>query len=132
LAFTYSKSGKNEDAIAQLRKALTLSGDSVRFRSILACLQGFAGQTTEAQAQLEELLTLAKERYVSPVHLSYIYFSLGELNKMFDLLEKAFQDRDLNLVWFFAAPDFDGLRSDARFQHLLRSTRSSSSYLASD
>jgi hypothetical protein len=69
---------------------------------------------------------LAKERYVSPVHLSYVYFGLGDLDKMFVLLDKAFQDRDFSLAFFFALPIFDELRSDPRFQDLLRRSFSAS------
>jgi serine/threonine-protein kinase len=129
LAATYANVGKYEEAIAQLRKAFTMSGGGVRVRSLLGLLQGLAGRTVEADAQLQELLALAKERYVSPVHLSYVYFGLGDLDKMFDLLDKAFQDRDFNLAFFFALPIFDELRSDPRFQDLLRRSFSSSGHV---
>ena len=59
-------------------------------RCVLASFRALMGAKEEALAQLQELLTLAKQRYVSPVHLSQVYFGLGDFDTMFDLLEKGF------------------------------------------
>jgi serine/threonine protein kinase/tetratricopeptide (TPR) repeat protein len=113
-------SGKHEEAIALLQKGLILASGDVRMRSLLAAYEAFAGHKEEALAQLEDLLRVAEQRYVSPVHLSQVYFGLGDFDTMFDLMEKGLREQDPALRGFLRLQFFDVLRSHPRFQDLQR------------
>ena len=63
--------------------------------------------------------------YVSPVHLSQVYFGLDDLDKGFDMLEKGFQERDPVLRVMIALPALrDSIHHDPRYQDLIRRIRS--------
>lgn len=47
---------------------------------------------------------------------------LGEIDKAFEWLEIGFRTRATGMVWLKVTPDLDGLRSDPRFDELLRRT----------
>jgi serine/threonine protein kinase/Flp pilus assembly protein TadD len=104
LAYIEWHSGKRDEAIISLQKGLILSGGDVRMRCVLAGFRALMGAKEEALAQLQELLTLAKQRYVSPVHLSQVYFGLGDFDTMFDLLEKGFEEQDPSLRLLLRLP----------------------------
>ena len=119
LAGTQWATGKYEEAIAHIQKGLALSGGDVRMRCALAAWKGATGQKEEALTELSELLTLAEQRYVSPVLLSFVYLGLDDFDTLFGLLEKAFQERDPSLRPTLRGPAFDVLRPHPRFQDLL-------------
>jgi hypothetical protein len=49
-----------------------------------------------------------------------LYTALGEREQAFALLETAYRAHDLQLQYLGVAPEFDPLRSDLRFQDLMR------------
>ncbi len=49
-----------------------------------------------------------------------MYAELGEADAAFDWLEKAYERRSLPLTWVQVNPASDPLRSDPRFDDLLR------------
>ena len=49
-----------------------------------------------------------------------IYFGLGEKDKAFDWLNKACEQHSTQLFWIKTVPDLDSVRSDSRFQAILR------------
>ena len=55
-----------------------------------------------------------------PYHLAMIYFGLGEDDIAFEYLNKACELRSTQLVWIKSAPELDSVRSDPRFQDILR------------
>ena len=120
LGQAYERKNLREEAIAQYRKALTLSGSSPGIMSALghACAQ--SGKQDEARHVLGELIEMSKQRYVSPYFMAEVYRGLGELEQTFEWLEKAVADRSDWLVWIGVEPAFDDLRSDSRFLSLLR------------
>lgn len=120
LGVLYWCSGKIEQAIGHVQQGITLSKGDVRMRCYLASMEAASGHKEEAQAQLQELLSLAESRYISPCFLSVAYLGLGDFDKVFEMLEKAFQERDPQLRFANIVPVFDVLRSDPRFQDLLR------------
>jgi len=65
----------------------------------------------------------SRQGKASPYLPATIYAGLGEKNKALALIEKAYRDKSLDVGWIFK-PDLrtDNLRSDPRFQALLRST----------
>ena len=113
-------SGKYDEALIHIQKALTLSGGDVRMRCTSAALEALAGHKEEALTQLQRLLRLAELRYVSPVYLSMVYFGLGDLDSMCEFLEKGFQEQDPSLRPAFSSPFFDVLHSNQCFQDLRR------------
>ncbi len=67
------------------------------------------------------LVTLAAEAVpIPPYNTAAAYSKLGNSDKAFEYLENAFRERDSGLVWLKVTPEFDGVRSDPRYQDLLR------------
>ncbi len=55
-----------------------------------------------------------------PKHIALRYLDAGDYNRSIDWLERAFEVRDPNLPYIGFQPLWDPLRSDSRFQDLLR------------
>ena len=108
------------EAIAEFNKAMTLSQDSTE---VLAALgQGYAasGKKDEAQKILGELQGRSKEIYISPHFMAIIYASPGENDRAFEWLDKAVEKRFPPLIYLEVNPVWDNLRSDPRYEGLLR------------
>ncbi len=120
LGMTYVENGMYEKALAELEVAVTLSGGSPRTLSGLAYAYAVAGKEAEARKLLNDLRELSRHRYVPAHDIAVIYAALGEKDEAFTWLEKAYQERHPWLIMFRVAPKVDGLRSDPRFQDLLR------------
>lgn len=78
----------------------------------------FAGETRQVLSFI--LSAMSRQRYVSPLDLAIVYIGLGDKEQTFEQLEKAFEDRAGWLINLKVEPRFDGLRSEPRFQDLLR------------
>jgi tetratricopeptide (TPR) repeat protein len=78
------------------------------------------GHKGEALDFLQKLGALSKEQYVSPYNVAVLYIGLGDKDRAIEWLERAVQERSGLLVYVNVEPVFDPLRSDPRFQSLLR------------
>jgi hypothetical protein len=79
-----------------------------------------AGKQTEARAIINQLDTLSKRRYVSPLYQAIVYAGLKDNDKAIEYLNKAFDARHPGLVLIRIEPMFDGLRGDDRFKTLIQ------------
>lgn len=120
LGKVYSLQGKHSQAIAEYQQARTLSGDSPLDIAGLGRAYVAAGRKREAYKILDELRELSKRRYVSPYLVASIYAALGDKEQTFFWLGKSFAAHEDALVSLKVDSDFASLRSDARFQELVR------------
>lgn len=116
MGLTYEQIGKYEEAIAALKRS-----DGILSAPSPALAHAFAasGKVTEARKILVELKELSKRSFVSPTRIAMIYTRLGEKDKAFEWLDKAFEERDGVLVYLNLEPRFDNLRADPRFVELV-------------
>jgi eukaryotic-like serine/threonine-protein kinase len=112
--------GMRNEAIAELQKARALSGEDPETIAELGYAYGVAGRRAEAQAVLRELDGLSKRRYVLPYFIATIHTGLGDKDQAFAWLEKAYAESHPGLALVNVDPKFDTLRSDPRFNELLR------------
>jgi TolB-like protein/Flp pilus assembly protein TadD len=109
-----------ERAIAAARKAVELSRGAPIVVASLGEAYVAAGYREEAQKILEHLRELSKQQYVTPYFVGRIYAALGKKDEALRWLETAYRERDPWMLLLKTEARFDGLRSDARFQDLLR------------
>jgi DNA-binding winged helix-turn-helix (wHTH) protein/TolB-like protein/Tfp pilus assembly protein PilF len=114
----YVHKGMYAEAIAEYQKAIPLSGDSPDEPAMLAYAYALSGKRQEAQQIIDELKTRAKRNYISPTIIAVIYGALGDNERAFEWLEKAYEAHDFLLVFLKAEPMFDPLRSDPRYNEL--------------
>lgn len=69
---------------------------------------------------IDELRETARHRYVSGFFFAEAYVGLGENDQALTGLERAYQEHDQWMVFVDSYPGLDGLRSEPRFQALLR------------
>lgn len=119
LGHTYAASGRFAEAIASSEKAVALSRTPGALGFLGMCY-GLAGRKAEANKILNELLELNRRRYVTPPALANVYIGLGDKDQAFLWLEKAYQERSFYLAYLKVFPAMDSLRSDPRFDDLLR------------
>jgi len=108
------------EAIATLQKLVELSGGSIIASSTLGLAYGTAGMKDEAQKIVERLDELSKDRYVGSFYRALVRLGLGEKNEALENLEKACLERDPLMASLNVWPLFDSLRSEPRFQDLLK------------
>jgi hypothetical protein len=77
----------------------------------------------EARTILDQLKRRRSQAYVPLSHLARIHAALGENDQAFAWLDKAYEERDVWLIWLTTEPMWDSLRSDPRFSALLRRLR---------
>ncbi len=119
LGLAYQQKGMFAEAIAELQMAVHSEGSPPVVADLGNAL-AVAGKRDEAQKVLRELAELSKQRYVSAYDVAIIFAGLGENEKVLQWLEKAFEERATGLVHLNVESRLDGLRSDPRFQDLLR------------
>src|SRR5262249_44738111 len=121
LAVGYEGSDQQLDAIPEYQRAVELSEGDTDPTAGLAHAYATIGQRASAEEILRELLQKSKTSYVSPYMIGTIYAGLGEKDKAFEFLEKAYQERSPDIPYFLKADlRIDNLRSDPRFHDLLR------------
>ena len=120
LGAAYLQRGMVAEAMAAFQTAEQLSGDDPWIRVALGHAAGVLGKRAEARAVLDELIARSKREYVSPLYIAWIYIDLGEKDRAFEWLEKAYDERAFGLLFLKVGPGYDRLRSDPRFADLLR------------
>lgn len=120
LGATYRAKSMFKEAIAEFEICVARSGGSPIYVAAVAEAHGRWGNRGKALKILGQLQQASSKRYVSPGDISLIYAGLGDKDEAFAWLERAYEQRDATLVWSKVAPECDSLRSDPRFQDLLR------------
>jgi tetratricopeptide (TPR) repeat protein len=121
LGVGYEGAGRSLDSIPEYQKAVELSQGDQDPTAALAHAYAATGRKGEAQKILQEWLRQSKTKYVSPYMIATVYASLGDKDKAFEYLEKAYQEKSSDLPYFLRADlRVDNLRSDPRSQDLLR------------
>ena len=119
IASSYIDKGMFSEGVVEAQKAKALTSISQP-----TAFEGYAlaklGRRAEAQARVQELLTLSTQRYVSPYSVALICDGLGNRDKTIEWLERAYKERDVHLVFLKVEPKWNNLRDDPRFQELLR------------
>jgi serine/threonine-protein kinase len=120
-ASAYIEKGMFAEAIAESRKESQLSGGNVFPFGIYALAK--SGRRDEARTALNELLKLSATKYVPPYNIALIYHALEMRDKVFEWLEKGYEQRDPKMTLLKVEPKWNILRSDARFISLLKRMR---------
>lgn len=127
LGLAYEQKRMHAEAISAFQRAVELSRSSEfaegkpEMMAVLAYAYGQAGRPREARSILDQLKKAStSQHYVSPYALSLIYVALNDKDSAFQSLGQAFQERDENFVHLRVDPRLDPIRSDARFQQLLK------------
>jgi len=87
---------------------------------VLAHVYAKMGNRSECEKAINELEEIGKTRYIRRYYLASIYATLGDKDKAFAELEKAFADRDSFLPRVKEDPFMDPLRDDPRFKAMLK------------
>jgi eukaryotic-like serine/threonine-protein kinase len=113
------KMGQLEPAIAEGEKGVKLSGGSPLMSAALAQTLATAGERAKAIQILDELTSLAKQKYVSPYFFAGIHIGLGQHDRAMEFLEQSYDEISHWLIYLHTDPSMDPLRSSPRFQDLL-------------
>lgn len=120
LLFAYERKGMYDQAIREYRNMMSLGGDQ-QGAAALADAYARLGYRAALKGKIETVKRLVAGRhFFSPEDVAAIYAFLGENDQAFKWLEKAYQDRASRLFCIKVDARFDSLRSDPRFQALLR------------
>jgi serine/threonine-protein kinase len=119
LGQAYTEKRMYEQAVAAMEKGLQLSG-GFEGRGMLGRAYALWGRPGEARRVLDELLSGNPKRFAGPVQMALIYNALGQKDEALRWLEEAYRVHDGNMVLLKVFPAWDSLRSDPRFQDLLR------------
>ena len=113
--------GESENAIASLEEAVRCSGGAPYAVGSLAGALGSAGHRDRAEREIDALLDRARSGYIPSLSFALAYMGLSMVDRVFEWLDRAFEERDLMLrIYFVYAPVFEVLRRDPRGIDLLR------------
>ena len=118
--WAYVYKGQYGKGVEEIGKSIALDGGDPSLSPDLAYIDAVTGKTAEARAILGRLLEMAKQVPVNPGLIAFIYAGLGERDNTFTWLERAYAVHSPMMIWLKVDPRFDKIRSEPRFQELMR------------
>lgn len=127
MGLAYEQKGNLDLAIAEFRQVLEGSGPDdpsvPDWTAELAHAYAVSGRRREASELLSELTQMSKRRFVSSFAFALVYAGLGDKDRAFEWLEKAYDERSPDMRDYLKADQrMAPLRSDPRYRELLRRT----------
>jgi len=107
------------ESLAALETAVTLSADRPFVVAELARVRAIDGDVAKAREALAAFEKASAENYISPVNPAKIHLGLGEIDRVFEWLDKGFEERAVRMPYFLIDPQCDSIRDDERFVTLL-------------
>jgi lipopolysaccharide biosynthesis regulator YciM len=122
LAEAYAVEGLFDEAVAETLKRWELIG---RMNEVAGLQKSYAdsGWTGFWRRRLDLYTERAKHTYMAPTGSAAIYAELGNHSQALDSLERAYREHDHDLVYMKVDHLWDKLRSEPRFQELLKRMR---------
>jgi DNA-binding winged helix-turn-helix (wHTH) protein/tetratricopeptide (TPR) repeat protein len=120
VSFSYVEKGMFADALADTERWRRVYGEGPWYWSTRAYIYGRAGQQERARRELEKLEQLDRRQQLDPVNMLWAHLGLGDKEEALADLEKAYSEHFSILTTLKVEPAFDPLRSDPRFDDLLR------------
>ena len=114
----YVLKGMPDIGITEFQKANQFIGGPKRM-GLLGWAYGVSGKPAEARAILNDFLRRARSEPFPALAIAQVYIGLGEKDKAFEWLEKAIEQRDLDVALKWDSP-YEPLRSDVRYTTLSR------------
>jgi Flp pilus assembly protein TadD len=118
LGLAYLQSGRLDEAISELRKAVELSGGSPTCTANLARAFALSRRRAEAVQILADLKRGSRASSSNASEIAVVYAALGDNDEAMTWLDKGYEARFNPGV--LLRPGFDALRADTRFQTLER------------
>jgi TolB-like protein/DNA-binding winged helix-turn-helix (wHTH) protein/Flp pilus assembly protein TadD len=118
LGQAYLQKHMNDEAITELQKAVQLSGGSPSTVANLARAYAASGKKSDAIKLLDDLKKRPNSSQLYASEIAVIYSALGDSDQAIQCLEKGFQERFNPGV--LLRPGFDPIRTDPRFEDLMR------------
>ena len=115
----YARQGLYSEAVPHYEQAVMLD-DSPYRTGLLGQAYAESGRVAEAHGVLARLDELAETRYVSPLERAAVYAGLGDLDKFFEWLERAYEGRASDMPFLRVSPWGEDVEQDPRFAELLR------------
>jgi TolB-like protein/Flp pilus assembly protein TadD len=112
LGQVYVQKHKYDEAVAEFKKAIEVSGGDATFISNLAYVYALEGRQGEAEKILNDQLN--RPRLSNSAEIALIYVGLGKNDEAMTWLERAYQERFNPSI--LARPSFDPLRHEKQFQ----------------
>ena len=120
LGFAYGQKKMYLDAATAFQRVAKQRGREPFVVSSLAWAYGLAGKKHEAMKLIHELNEMARHRYVAPSVFVNAYLGLGDKDKALTWIEKGYEEHEHTLCFLKVNWTWDPLRSEPRFQALLR------------
>jgi serine/threonine protein kinase/tetratricopeptide (TPR) repeat protein len=121
LGKAYEALGKYEEALRCYLRANELMGIPRGEGPNIAGCYALMGKREEARRILNNVIEYSKRNYFPSVMIAAVFSALGEKEEVFAWLEKAFRERDANLLFYLKiVPAFNPVRSDPRYAELLQ------------
>jgi tetratricopeptide (TPR) repeat protein len=118
LARCYEAAKIYPEATSGYEQAVILSDRAPVALAGLARIYAVSGNRSKAQKLLDQLLELSRHRYVSAYDIALVHFGLGNVDRGFEWLEKAFKERSGWLASLRVEPRFDTVRQHRRLKNL--------------
>ena len=116
LALAYLQSHREDEAISELQKAVSLSAGSPTCTANLARAFAVSGRRNEAEQILGDLKKRSRPGYSNAAEIAVVYAALGDTEQAMVWLEKGYEERFNPGV--LLRPGLDPLRADRQFQDL--------------
>jgi adenylate cyclase len=120
LAFVLIQQGQYDEAIAAIKKSMEHTGYMPFAISHLGFAYSLRGDRAKARKVLKEAEAHFHELGFPSTVLAGIHAGLGDRDKFFECLYRAYEERSPVLPWLKIYPEYDAMRSDPRYDELLR------------
>jgi len=116
----YLAMGDAEQALDWFQRGQSLDKAVRSYDAMIVRALAALGRREEAEEILARLESESRQHYVRAEYLAMGHAALGDLDRAFGALDRAYQARSAGLIYLHLDPGYDPLRGDPRYKELVQ------------